>query len=72
MVHLYRIVDKHLRLIVGKYFDTKFIKVDAEVSAKPSSSVLKLRCSNQVVKRCISTQMDSLLIVRRFGGECCG
>ncbi|GAQ80263.1 thioredoxin domain-containing protein [Klebsormidium nitens] len=25
-----KIVDKHLRLVVGKYFDTKFIKVDAE------------------------------------------
>lgn len=31
---LCRIVDKHIRIIVGKYLDTKFIKVDAEVSGR--------------------------------------
>jgi hypothetical protein len=39
---LCRIVDKHIRIIVGKYLDTKFIKVDAEVSGGKFNLFLSL------------------------------
>lgn len=31
MFNFFRIIDKHLKILAPKYFDTKFIRVDVEV-----------------------------------------
>lgn len=58
-----RIMDKHIKLLTPKYFDTKFICVDAEVSVSLKFFFLAETCLLTHVDNYLATmkhQIDSL------------